>query len=410
MSQGIKFFQYKCCVFYQYKAVYLFHMGSEEQEQVALLQVPEEQKQEGNAVDLWASEGTQVIEVVREWEWNLEAISAYCSACFKSGAISVSWDVKGGTITPADPFSPEEDADVLYKAMKGFGTDEDDIISVLGNRTKAQRLAISKAFTAKREKDLLEELEDETRGRFESILQHLMWKRSVLDAQALRGALAGVGTDEAALIEILCTQDSRELLDIKKDYATLFEGRDLDADVESDTVGGFKALLQAILQCNRPPDTGTVVANQAEADAQALLTLGVENWSPSNETVLDVFTQRSFQHLWYLFKHAWPKISEQDLLEQVESECSGDFKDGIKTLIRFSTQIPPVYYAHSIHNALEGLGTEDRQVMYIIVTRSEIDLIDIKEKYLELFEKELADELKGETSGDYEKLLLTLVK
>ena len=66
--------------------------------------------------------------------------------------------------------------------------------------------------------DLLDELEDETRGRFESMLQHLMWKRSVLDAHALRGALGGVGTDEAVLIEILCTQDSRELLDIKKDY------------------------------------------------------------------------------------------------------------------------------------------------------------------------------------------------
>ena len=63
-------------------------------------------------------------------------------------------------------------------------------------------------------------MEDETRGRFESILQHLMWKRSVLDAQALREALKGVGTDEAVLIEIVCTQDSRELLDIKKDYAT----------------------------------------------------------------------------------------------------------------------------------------------------------------------------------------------
>ena len=32
--------------------------------------------------------------------------------------------------------------------------------------------------------------------------------------------------------------------------------------------------------------------------------------------------------------------------------------------------------------------------MYIIVTRSEIDLIDIKEEYAKLFEKELADELK----------------
>jgi len=394
-------------------------MASEEQEaleeqapeeQVALLEVQEEPKEHGNAIDLWASEGTQVIEVVREWRWNLEAITSYCSACFKSGAISVNWEVKGGTVTAADPFSPEDDAQILYKAMKGWGTDEDDIINCLSNRTKAQRNAISKKFTEKHEKDLLDELEDETRGRFESILQHLMWKRSVLDAQALRGALAGVGTDEAVLIEILCTQDSRELLDIKKDYATLFEGRDLDEDVESDTVGAFKTFLQAILQCNRPPDTGTVIANKAEDDAQALLTLGVENWSPSNETVLEIFTQRSFQHLWYLLNHCWPKLTDQDLLDQVDSECSGDFKDGLKTLIRFSTQIPPVYYANQIHEAVKGMGTEDRQIMYIIVTRSEIDLIDIKEEYLKLFEKELADELKSETSGDYEKLLLALVK
>ena len=34
------------------------------------------------------------------------------------------WEIKGGTITAADPFSPEEDADVLYKAMKGFGMDK----------------------------------------------------------------------------------------------------------------------------------------------------------------------------------------------------------------------------------------------------------------------------------------------
>ena len=45
-----------------------------------------------------------------------------------------------------------------------------------------------------------------------------MWKRSVLDAQALRKAIKGFGTDESVLIEILCTQASREIVDIKKDY------------------------------------------------------------------------------------------------------------------------------------------------------------------------------------------------
>ena len=45
-----------------------------------------------------------------------------------------------------------------------------------------------------------------------------MWKKSELDAQAIRKAIKGLGTDEAVLIEILCTQTSREIRDIKQDY------------------------------------------------------------------------------------------------------------------------------------------------------------------------------------------------
>jgi len=184
----------------------------------------------------------------------------------------------------------------------------------------------------------------------------------------------------------------------------------LDKDVQSETKGQFKTFLQAILKARRPVDSGTVVANLAEDDAKALFAIGVKNWSPSNPTFLEIFTQRSYQHLWYLFQQCWPKLSSQNLMEQIGKECKGEeLQRGLKTLIRFSTQIPPIYYATQLHDAVAGKGTEDRQLIYIITTRSEVDLIDIKEEYLKLFKKALPKVIQDETSGNYQKMLLALM-
>ena len=59
---------------------------------------------------------------------------------------------------------------------------------------------------------------------------------------------------------------------------------------------------------------------------------------------------------------------------------------------------------------MKGFGTDDQALIYILVSRSEIDLAAIKEKYKMLYGKSLIDAVKGDLSGDYEKIFVELLK
>lgn len=110
------------------------------------------------------------------------------------------------------------DANALRKAMKGFGTDENTLINILCRRSNEQRQHIAREFKTCFGKDLINDIRSETSGNFEECLVALLTPIVEYYVTQLRGAMAGMGTDEDVLIETLCTLSNYEIGIIKNAY------------------------------------------------------------------------------------------------------------------------------------------------------------------------------------------------
>jgi annexin A7/11 len=66
------------------------------------------------------------------------------------------------------------------------------------------------------------------------------------DAAALRKAMKGFGTDENAIIEVLCRRSVDQRVAIAQTFKTAY-GKDLIDDIRSETSGNFRRLLTCLL-------------------------------------------------------------------------------------------------------------------------------------------------------------------
>lgn len=287
---------------------------------------------------------------------------------------------------PFPNFSASDDAAALRTAMKGFGTDEKAIVAVLANRTIAQRLEIIKAYKTAYGKDLIKNLKSELGGKLEDAIVALMMSPAHYAAESLRKAMKGAGTDEEVLVEILCTRTNAELRAIIAAYTELYS-RDLEGDVVSETSGHFKRLLISTLQCHRSEDLHVDVA-KARADAEALFKAGEKSFGTDESKFNEILMTRSFPQLRAVFRE-YASVAKYDIIRTIEREMSGNLQRAFKAVC-YSVVNRPAFFAERLYKSMHGAGTDDATLIRIVVTRSEVDMVEIKQAFLLNYQKTLS--------------------
>ncbi|XP_020278139.1 annexin B9-like isoform X2 [Pseudomyrmex gracilis] len=309
------------------------------------------------------------------------------------------------TVVPYDAFDARADAEALRKAMKGFGTDEKSIIQVLANRSNLQRQEIASQFKTLYGKDLIKDLKSELSGNFEKLILAMMMPLPQYYAKELHEAMSGLGTDETVLIEVLCTMSNHEISIIKQAYEAMY-GRTLEDDLISDTSGTFKRLMVSLCCANRD-ETFNVDHAAAMEDAKQLLQAGELRFGTDESTFNAILVQRNMAQLRQIFIE-YNNITGHDIETAIEEEFSGDIKKGLLAIVK-CVKNRAGFFAEQLYKSMKGLGTDDSRLIRLVVTRSEIDMGEIKGVFYQEYGQSLEDFISGDCSGHYKKCLLALI-
>ena len=292
--------------------------------------------------------------------------------------------------------------------MEGFGTDEEHLILVVTSNKTQERLKIKKAYEEKYKKNLIDDLKSELSGKFEDAMVALFKEPVEYDCECIYNAMKGAGTDENCLIEVIASRPNWLLEKIKKKYSELYK-KELVEDIKADTSGDFQKILEGILRCKRS-EVKEINKENCEKIAKELSETKEEGWVVNDESsVFYKYIMNSSPKELSAIAREYYRLSGKTIIDGIENNFKGDAKDLLKSIL-YSLVSPSEYFATRIKKAIEGFGTDNKTLIRILITRCEVDMNIIKKYYKQLYKKDMIEDIKNDISGDYQKLMIELIK
>lgn len=301
-----------------------------------------------------------------------------------------------------------------FSGLGGLGVDEPTMVSALAKWRKQpeKRSGFRKSFQGFfKDHGVIEKCEEEYMlhlaaefSRFKNLM--VLWAMHPWERDArLAHHVLHQAHPAAIVVEIACTRSAEELLGARKAYQALFH-HSIEEDVAYRAKDkSYCSLLVGLVSAYRyegPKVNDDMARAEAKALGAAVKSAGAGKLV-ENDEVVRILTTRSKPHLVETFKYykeMYGKHIEEDL--------------GNEETLRETVQClatPAKYFSQVIEGALrDGADHHGKEALTrVVVTRSDVDMDDIRSAYHEQFGAKLEDAIAGKAHGYYRDALLSLV-
>ncbi|KAM3937692.1 annexin A1-like [Leptodactylus fuscus] len=122
-------------------------------------------------------------------------------------------------------------------------------------------------------------------------------------------------------------------------------------------------------------------------------------------TIIDILTKRTNEQRQEI-KAAYQKQTGKILEEELKKKLSGKLENVLLDLLK----TPAQFDASQLKAATKGIGTDEDAIIEIFTARTNQQMKQIKETYKAMFKNDLEKDITEDTSGDFLKALLALLK
>ncbi|KAL2066918.1 hypothetical protein VTL71DRAFT_1342 [Oculimacula yallundae] len=300
------------------------------------------------------------------------------------------------------------DAEALKKAMKGFGTNEALLIKTLADKDPLQTAVIQRVYQERFKKNLINEIKSEVSGAFEDGLTAIVRGPLAQDVLLLLQATDGPGTKEAVLNDVLLGRSNADMRAIKEAYTKTYR-RSLEADIKADLSMKTERHFLMVLGATRNEESSPVIPQQIDQDVLELYKATEGKTGTDELLVCQIFTQRSNAQL-AAIAHTYKQKYQRDLEVVIKKEFSGHMEDALLYQLRTGVD-KAMRDAVLLEETMSGAGTKDNLLVNRVI-RAHWDrnhMSQVKGAYKARYRTDLARRIKGETSGDYEKLMIACI-